>query len=158
MQSSVYRPSEFKGSHTDAEKSAQNKKACSYFAFQFNISENWQHVSSLSPRFVTPTWLLTVLADVFRCSKGCNLAEKLGISIPDPSGIYTLQRVSCSSPYPPPRLVFLCGSHQTTPALSTLTRLWFPISELSWPVLLHLFVLFSWKLSSTWKLLCCLPV
>lgn len=97
MQSSAYRPSEFKGSHTDAEKSAQNKKACSYFAFQFNISENWQHVASLSLRFVTPTWLLTVLADVFHCSKGCNLAEKLGISIPDPPGVYTLKRVSCSS-------------------------------------------------------------
>lgn len=112
MQSSAYRPSEFKGSHTDAEKSAQNKKACSYFAFQFNISENWQHVASLSPRFVTPTWLLAVLADVLRCSKGCNLAEKLGISIPDPSGIYTLKRVSCSSsPLFPPR------SHPAPPAL-----------------------------------------
>lgn len=111
MQSSAYRPSEFKGSHTDAEKSAQNKKACSYFAFQFNISENWQHVASLSPRFVTPTWLLAVLADVFRCSKGCNLAEKLGISIPDPSGIYTLKRVSCSSSPILPR------SHPTSPAL-----------------------------------------
>lgn len=97
MQSSVYRPFEFRGSHTDAEKSAQNKKACSYFAFQFNISENWQHVASLSPRFVTPTWLLVVLADVLRCSKGCNLVEKLGISIPDPSGIDSLKCVSCSS-------------------------------------------------------------
>ncbi|KAK2918886.1 hypothetical protein Q8A73_003257 [Channa argus] len=107
MQGSVYRP-EFKGSHTDAEKAAQNKKACSYFAFQFNISENWQHVASPSTRFVTPTWLLVVLADVFRCSKGCNLAEKWGISIPDPSGIYTLKRVSCSSspssPLPTPIL------------------------------------------------------
>lgn len=103
MQSSVYRPSEFKGSHTDAEKSAQNKKACSYFAFQFNISENWQHVASLSLRFVTPTWLLAVLADVFRCSKGCNLAEKLGISIPDPSGIYTLN--ACPAHLPPPPLL-----------------------------------------------------
>lgn len=120
MQSSAYRPSEFKGSHTDAEKSAQNKKACSYFAFQFNISENWQHVASLSPRFVTPTWLLAALADVFRCSKGCNLAEKLGISIPDPSGICTLKRVSCSSSPPSPAPILL-----RLPS-SLLTLLWFP--------------------------------
>lgn len=128
MQSSAYRPSEFKGSHTDAEKSAQNKKACSYFAFQFNISENWQHVASLSPRFVTPTWLLAVLADVFHCSKGCDLAEKLGISIPDPSGVYTFKRVSCSS----------SSSSSPAPILqrlpfSLLTLLWFPVSKLNWP-------------------------
>lgn len=150
MQSSVYRPSEFKGSHTDAEKSAQNKKACSYFAFQFNISENWQHVASLSPRFVTPTWLLAVLADVLHCSKGCSLAEKLGISIPDPSGIYTLKRVSCSS-----------SSSSPTPILQ---RLPFSLhtaqishlgAQLTSP--LHVFVLVSWNLSSTWKLLRCLP-
>lgn len=110
MQSSVYRPSEFKGSHTDAKKSAQNKKACSYFAFQFNISENWQHVASLSLRFVTPTWLLAVLADVFRCSKGCNLAEKLGISIPDPSGIYTLNECPAHLPLP------LLPSYNTCPS------------------------------------------
>ncbi|KAF3687742.1 CXXC-type zinc finger protein 4 [Channa argus] len=96
MQGSVYRP-EFKGSHTDAEKAAQNKKACSYFAFQFNISENWQHVASPSTRFVTPTWLLVVLADVFRCSKGCNLAEKWGISIPDPSGHTLISDVTGSA-------------------------------------------------------------
>lgn len=113
MQSSAYRPSEFKGSHTDAEKSAQNKKACSYFAFQFNISENWQHVASLSLRFVTPTWLLAVLADVFRCSKGCNLAEKLGISIPDPSGIYTLN----ACPAHPPPLPPLLPSYNASPSL-----------------------------------------
>lgn len=127
MQSFAYRPSEFKGSHTDAEKSAQNKKTRFYFAFQFNISENWQHVALLSPRFVTPTWLLVVLADVFHCSKGCNLAEKLGISIPDPSGIYTLKRVSCSSPF-----------SSLTPILqrlpfSLLRLLWFPVSEFNWP-------------------------
>lgn len=151
MQSSAYRPSEFKGSHTDAEKSAQNKKACSYFAFQFNISENWQHVASLSRRFVTPTWLLAVLADVLRCSKGCNLAEKLGISIPDPSGISTLKtRVL---------LIFLLipRSHPATPALLPAhTALIFRLgAQLTSP--LHVFVLFSWNLSSTWKLLRCLP-
>lgn len=97
MQSFVYRSSEFEGSHTDADKSAQNKEARFCFAFPFNISESWQRVASFSPRFVTPTWLLVVLADVFRCSKGCNLAEKLGISIPDPSGASSLKSVSCSS-------------------------------------------------------------
>lgn len=97
MQSFVKRSLEFEGSHTDADKSSQNKKARFCFAFPFNISESWQHVASFSPRFVTPTWLLVVLADVFRCSKGCNLAEKLGISIPDPSGASTLKSVSCSS-------------------------------------------------------------
>lgn len=128
MQSSAYGPSKFKGSHTDAVKSAQNKKACSYFAFQFNISENWQHVASLSPRFVTPTWLLVVLADVFRCSKGCNLAEKLGISIPDPSGICTLKT----------RVLFIFSS-SPAPILqrlpfSLLTLPWFPVLELNWPL------------------------
>jgi len=91
MQGFLYGPSKFKSSHTDAEKSAQNERAGSCFAFQFNISENWQHVSLLSPPLVTPTWLLVVLADVFYSSRGCNLAEKFGISIPDPSGIYMLK-------------------------------------------------------------------
>lgn len=143
MQSFAYRPSEFKGSHTDAEKSAQNKKARFYFAFQFSISENWQYVASLSPRFVTPTWLLVVLADVFHCSKGCNLAEKLGISIPDPSGIYTLERVSCpSSPsFPTPILprLPLFPAHN---ALISHLRLHLTST-------LHLFVLFSGNLSGT---------
>lgn len=91
---------EFKGSHTDAEKSDQNKKACSYFAFQFNISENWQHAASLSPRFVTPTWLLVVLADVFRCSELCRVAAEWGISTPDPSGVRQQMHVLfiCSPP------------------------------------------------------------
>lgn len=125
MQSLAYGPSKFKCSHTDAGKSAQNKKACSCFAFQFNISENWQHVASLSPRLVTPTWLLVVLADVSRCSKGCNLAEKLGISIADPSGICTLKRVSCSSS-PSSPAPFL---HRLPFFTLTLPR--FPVMELS---------------------------
>ena len=123
MQSSVYRQSEFKGSHTDAEKSAQNKEACSYFAFQFNISQNWQHVASLSPRSVPPTWLLAALADIFRRSKGSDLAEKLGISITRSLRYLHTQKnhMSCSSsPFPgaprPP----------ASPPLSPLTPLWCP--------------------------------
>lgn len=142
MQSSAYRPSEFEFSHTDAEKSAQNKKACSCFAFQFNISENWQHVASLSLRFVTPTWLLAVLVDVLRCSKGRDLVEKLGISIPDPSGIYKLKCVSCSSSP--------SHSHEAKPALlpAHTARISPRLgAQLTPPP--HLFVLFSWNLSST---------
>lgn len=151
MQSSVYRPSEFKGSHTDAAKSAQNKEACSYFAFQFNISENWQHVASLSPRFVTPTWLLAVLADVFRCSKGCNLAEKLGISIPDPSGTYTLQSVSCSSSPSFPALI------QHRLPLSLRTLLWFTDVQLNWPHRHVSLFCFPEIPAAPVKPLCCLP-
>lgn len=148
MQNSVYRP-EFKGSYTDAEKSAQNKKVCSYFAFQFNISENWQHVASPSPRFVTPTWLLAVLADVFHCSKGCNLAEKLGISIPDPSGIHTQTCVLFIYPFIP-------YFHPATPALlpahtARISHLWAQLTSPLFP-----FVFFSWNLSSIWKTLHCM--
>lgn len=138
MQSSVYRL-EFKGSHTDAEKSAQNKKACSYFAFQFNISENWQHVASPSPRFVTPTWLLAVLADVFHCSKGCDLAQKLGISIPDPPG--SINSNACP--------VHPSNSRPTIPALLSFhtTRISHLRAQLISP--LPRSVLFSRNLSST---------
>lgn len=103
----------FKGSHTDAEKSDQNKKACSYFAFQFNISENWQHAASLSPRFVTPTWLLVVLADVFRCSKLCGVAAEWGISTPDPSGAQEQMHVLfvCSPPTSVLPSSSLCSAH-----------------------------------------------
>lgn len=153
MQSFAYRPSEFKGSHTDAEKSAQNKRGRFYFAFQFNISENWQHVVSLSPRFVTPTWLLVALADVCRCSKGCDLAEKSGISTPDPCTQVSTHTQTCVL------LVFPLLPH-SSPVLqclpfSLVILLWFPVSDLT--SLLHLFALYSWHLSSTWIPLCCLP-
>ncbi|KAK5865575.1 hypothetical protein PBY51_019838 [Eleginops maclovinus] len=116
----------------------KNKKACSCFAFQFNISENWQHVASLSLRFVTPTWHLAVLADVLRCSKGCDLAEELGISIHDPAGIYTLKRVSCSSSPPSP------DSRAAKPALLPVhTALISPRLGAQLTSQRHLFVLFS---------------
>lgn len=97
MQSSAYGPSKFKGSHTDAVKSAQNKKASSYFAFQFNISENWQHVASLSPRFVTPTWLTS-----FAVQRAATWLRNWGFPYQIPQVSAHSKRVSCSSSPPPP--------------------------------------------------------
>lgn len=90
MQSFAYRPFAFRDPTQMLVNLLKTRRPT---AFQFNISENWQQVALLSPCFVTPTWLLVALTDISHCSKGCNLAEKLGISVPDPSGTNTQTHV-----------------------------------------------------------------
>lgn len=60
----------------------------------FNLT--FQRTGSMFPCFATPTWLLDALADVFCSSKSCNLAKRLGISIPNPSGVYTFTHWTCA--------------------------------------------------------------
>lgn len=94
----------------------------------FNLT--FHRTGSMLPRFALaslhPHGSSPCLLTSSRRSKGCSLAEELGISIPYPSGAYTLTHMYCpppplSSPTPPPQVTVL---HQ--PAFAVVTWLLFP--------------------------------